>query len=365
MLKYAQNCFCNERVQLKKQGSISSRSSLLKLHPFLDINGLLRVGGRLCNSELDIATKNPIILSKSSRITTLILEDLHERNLHPGVSALFVIARQTYWIIGARNLIRKLTFKCLKCFRQRQTITEQLMADLPKIRVRQAFPFENSGCDYAGPLLLKQFAGRNPKRSKGYICLFVCLVTSAIHIELVTDLSTECFIAALRRFIARRGKCRLIYSDNGRNFIGASRQLDEMHKLLMSQAHNEIVSASLAEDGIQWKFIPPIAPHWGGIWESAVRSVKLHLRRVIRNTELTFEQMHTLLTQIEAVVNSRPLGVVPDTEFGYLSPAHFLIGRPYTSMPEGDLTEVPVNLAIGNMYKTYFKAFGGVGIKNT
>lgn len=239
-------------------------------------------------------------------------------------------------------------------------MSTQLMADLPSVRVRQAFPFENTGCDYAGPLLLKQFSGRNTRKSKGYICLFVCLVTSALHMELVTDLSTEAFIAAVRRFIARRGKCRQIYSDNGRNFLGASRELNEMHKAIMSQAHNEIVSASLAEDGIQWNYIPPLAPHWGGIWESAVRSVKLHLKRVIVSTELTFEQMHTLLAQIEAVVNSRSLGIAPDSEVSYLSPAHFLIGRPYTTVPEGDLTEVNINKLsywqhVQNMFQGFWR----------
>lgn len=139
-----------------------------------------------------------------------------------------------YWILGVRNLIRKLTHKCLKCFRHRQFGTQQFMDDLPSVRVRQAFPFENTGCDYTGPLLLKQYAGRNSRKSNGYICLFVCLVTTAIHLELATDLSTDCFIAALRRFIARRGKCRKIYSDNGRNFLGASLELNEMHEVIMS-----------------------------------------------------------------------------------------------------------------------------------
>ncbi|XP_075148905.1 uncharacterized protein LOC142222579 [Haematobia irritans] len=360
LTKYAQDAFSEERTLLQSKRLVSTTSSLAKLHPFIDGSGLLRVGGRLRNSELDNASKYPIILPKCSRITKLILQNLHEKNLHPGVSALFVIARQTYWIIGARNLIRNLTHNCLKCFRQRQINTQQLMADLPSIRVRQAFPFENTGCDYAGPIILKQYSGRNTKKSKGYICLFVCLVTSAIHLELATDLSTDCFIAALKRFISRRGKCKKIFSDNGRNFLGASRELNEMHKVILSQTHNEIVSASLAEDGIQWTFIPPFAPHWGGMWESAVRSVKLHLKRVIGNTELTFEQMHTLLAQVEAVVNSRPLGTVPDTDCEYLSPAHFLIGRPYTTVPEGDLVNLTPNRLgywqhVQNMFQGFWR----------
>ncbi|XP_061399074.1 uncharacterized protein LOC133334765 [Musca vetustissima] len=178
----------------------------------------------------------------------------------------------------------------------------QFMGDLPRVRVRQAFPFENCGFDYAGPFILKHYHGRNARKSKGYICLFVCLVTSAIHLELATDLSTECFLASLQRFVARRGKCRNIFSDNGRNFLGASRQLSEIQQVTLSQTHNDLIATSLDEDGIKWNFIPTAPPHYGGIWESAVRSVKLHLKRVVHNTELTFEQMHTLLAQVEAVM---------------------------------------------------------------
>ncbi|XP_070075664.1 uncharacterized protein [Drosophila takahashii] len=150
------------------------------------------------------------------------------------------------------------------------------------------------------------------------------------------------FLAALRRFISLRGKCSKIYSDNGTNFIGAKRSLDEMQELLSSQTHKDTVSSTLADDGIQWVLIPPRAPHWGGKWESAVRCVKLHLRRITGNSTLTLEQMRTLLAQISAVINSRPLCHTPDTETNYLSPAYFLIGRPLTTVPDPDLSHIPV-----------------------
>jgi len=112
--------------------------------------------------------------------------------------------------------------------------------------------------------------------------------------------------------------------------------------LLASQRHKDIVTSTLADDGIQWVLIPPRAPHWGGKWESAVRCVKLHLRRVTGNSTLTFEQMRTLLAQISAVINSRPLCYTSDTEGNYLSPAHFLIGRPLTTVPDPDLSHIPM-----------------------
>nr|XP_043068771.1 uncharacterized protein LOC122321876 [Drosophila bipectinata] len=342
-LRNDQACFGEDRMLLQTNQPLRNRSQLSKLAPFIDSDDLLRVGGRLRQSKLPEEVKHPILLPKAHRITKLLLEHEHWVNLHPGTSALFVITRQRYWIIGARNLIRKVTHNCIRCFRQRHHTTHQLMADLPSIRITQSLPFVNSGCDYAGPIILKDRKGRNAKKSKGYICLFVCLVTSALHLELATDLSTEAFLAALRRFMSLRGKCAQIYSDNGRNFVGAKRALDEMQQLLASTNHRDLVSQTLADEGINWVFIPPYAPHWGGKWESSVRSVKLHLRRIIGNTILTFEQMHTLLAQISAVVNSRPLYYTPDTDVTYLSPAHLLIGRSFTTIPEGDLGHIPEN----------------------
>ena len=342
-IKHAQDDFKEEKNHLQRYKELNSKSKLQSLCPFIDDKGIIRVGGRICNTMLAQDTQHPIIMPKNHHITLLIMQEEHEKYLHPGVSALFFILRQKYWIIGARNMIRKLTFNCLKCFRLRHTAIKQKMADMPSVRVRQAFPFQHTGCDYAGPLQLKLYKGRNAKTSKGYICVFVCMATSAIHLELSTDLTTETFLASFRRFISRRGKCSNVYSDNGRNFVGASKTLDEMYKILYSQQHNNLVTASLAKDGIQWNYIPPHSPHWGGIWESAVRSVKLHLRRVIGDSILTFEQMNTLLTQIEAVVNSRPLGATTDSETNYLSPSHFLIGRPYTMVPEGDITGINSN----------------------
>ncbi|XP_070851577.1 uncharacterized protein [Drosophila suzukii] len=342
-LQEAQKCFMEDRKLLTENKPLHSRSQLVKLSPIICKDSLLRVGGRLDNSQLPADVKHPILLPKLNRITRMILEHEHTTNLHPGVSALFVIVRQKYWIFGARNLIRNLVHNCIKCFRQRKLTEHQFMADLPGIRITEALPFQHSGCDYAGPFILKERRGRNPRKTKGYICLFVCLVTSAIHLELATDLSTDTFLACLRRLMSLRGKCSQIFSDNGTNFVGAKRALDEMQQLLSSQEHQRNLTQSLANDGIKWSFIPPHSPHWGGKWESSVRSVKLHLRRVVGKTVLTCEQMQTLIAQISAVVNSRPLCYTPDTDLTYLSPAHFLIGCPFTTVPEGDLTHLPIN----------------------
>ncbi|XP_070854768.1 uncharacterized protein [Drosophila suzukii] len=236
-LQEAQKCFMENRKLLTENKPLHSRSQLVKLSPIICKDGLLR----------------------SYRITRMILEHEHTTNLHPGVSALFVIVRQKYWIFGARNLIRNLVHNCIKCFRQRKLTEHQFMADLPGIRITEALPFQRSGCDCAGPFILKERRGRNPRKTKGYICLFVCLMTSAIHLQLATDLSTDTFLACLWRFMSLRGKCSQIFSDNGTNFVGAKRALDEMQQLLSSQEHQRNLTQSLANDGIKSKKTSPFA----------------------------------------------------------------------------------------------------------
>ncbi|GFW19545.1 hypothetical protein TNCV_1604371 [Trichonephila clavipes] len=208
------------------------------------------------------------------------------------------------------------------------------MGNLPKHRVTLERPFFSCGIDYAGPVLIKCNKGRGTKSTKGYIALFVCLATKAVHIEAVGDLTTDSFIAALRRFSARRGAPRHIYSDN---FVGARRKLDEIRKLWLSLPTNEAISYYLSKSSIDWHFIPPSSPHFGGIWESGIRSVKFHLKRVLGETILTFEELTTLLTQIEGLLNSRPLSYVNDSDIeciSTLTPSHFLTGDVLLSVPE-------------------------------
>ena len=171
---------------------------------------------------------------------------------------------------------------------------------------------------------------------KAYVCVFVSLSVKALHLELTSDLTTEAFIASLRRFISRRGKPSLIWSDNGSNFVGASRELKEFMEFLRSQKTQMIISKFCSVENIQWKFIPEHAPHFGGLWEAAVKSVKTHLRRVISHHKLTFEEFNTVLTQIEACLNSRPLVPIPHDDDGVeaLTPGHFLIGRPLEALPD-------------------------------
>lgn len=170
--------------------------------------------------------------------------------------------------------------------------------------------------------------------------MFICLVTKAIHLELVTDLSTDAFLAALNRFVSRRGLCGHIHSDNGTNFQGAAKKLDEIYKLVKNFKFNTNVSNFLSSKGVQWHFIPPAAPHFGGAWESAVKCMKHHLKRTIGQTNLNYEELTTLLTRIEAILNSRPLVQADSDDIPYISYGHFLVGRPLNALPEVDVTHL-------------------------
>ena len=168
---------------------------------------------------------------------------------------------------------------------------------------------------------------------KSYVCVFVSMSVKAVHLELVSDLSTESFIACLRRFVAQRRKPSSFFSDHGTNFVGAYLVLNELYVFLRSKKTNEAICDFCSIQGIKWHFIPERAPHFGGLWEAAVKSFKTHLKRVVGNSKLDFEEMSTVLAQIEACLNSRPLGTIPHNDDGVdgvemLTPGHFLIGRP-------------------------------------
>lgn len=223
--------------------------------------------------------------------------------------------------------------KCLICLRQRQHASIQQMGNLPIERIRFSRPFSKVGCDYAGPLTLRLSRGRNTEFVKAYIALFVCFVNKGIHLELVGDLSTNAFLLALGRFVARRGKSIEIWSNNGTNFHGAKRLPDEMHACPLSQQLQAIVVDHLSSDNIAWKFVPPSAPHFGGLWEADVKSVGTHLTRVVGDSVLTYEEMYTLLAKIEALLNSRPMWPTSDNEPTALTPSHFMISEPYTAVP--------------------------------
>lgn len=333
--------FFNELVALQKGDSVVKSSKLITLHPFLDADGLIRVGGRLTNSCLPYRIKHPLVLPKNDIITHLIIVDTHVKHLHAGPQATLAAIREKYWILCGRSVVRQQIYKCVRCFKVKPITSTQLMGNLPKERVEFIRTFFNSAVDYAGPISIKESKGRGKKIIKAYIALFLCLATKSIHLELVTDCTAESFINALKRFMARRGKPAMILSDNATTFKGAN---EDIKKAIHSEKSKGYTS-KLAEDGITWKFIPPRSPHFGGIYEAGIKSIKYHLKRVVGQALLTYEEMYTALSMIEACVNSRPITPLPDSpsELEALTPGHFLIGSALTSPPEQDIQLVAEN----------------------
>ena len=328
-----------QHASIDEMPTINRSSKLLPLSPFMDKNGLIRVGGRIsaCR-DLSFRQKHPIILP-SCRLTMLLLRHLHEKHLHPTALTLQSIVRDRFWILRLGSLVRKIIHECLTCFRVKPIAGTQIMADLPAARVNQCSPFASTAVDYAGYFWYKSGMTRRAPITKCYVAVFKCMVTGAIHLEVVTDLSTNAFLAALDRFVSRRGLCHEMFSDNGKNFEGAN---NELMKVVHSQSL-EVAQWCCAKN-IKWRFTAPMAPHAGGIYESAVKSMKHHLNRLLV-ARYTLEQMSTLLCKIEAVLNSRPLTALSSdpNDLEALTPGHFLIGRALVGRPTQLLLDVPSN----------------------
>ncbi|XP_062557443.1 uncharacterized protein LOC134222316 [Armigeres subalbatus] len=335
--------FPDELCKLKSGTSVSRNSPLRWFNPRVDENDVLRVGGRLAHSEESLHFKHPIILPARHAFTELILRHYHQKYLHAGPQLLLASVRQRYWPLGGRNLAKKIVHQCQRCFRAKPSTIQQLMGELPAARVSVSRPFSKTGVDYFGPVYLKEGRGRKP--TKAYVAIFVCMATKAVHMELVSDLSTERFLQALRRFFACRGRCSDVYSDNGTNFVGARNQIRELFVLLKEEKHRAAVTRECADEGIYWHFNPPSAPHFGGLWEAAVRSAKFHILRVLGGNPVSHEDFTTLLAQVEGCLNSRPLTALSDDplDLESLTPAHFLVGASLHALPDPDLGDVQLN----------------------
>lgn len=265
--------FSEELKALSSGNLVRGNSPLRWYNPFISKEQLLRVGGRLKHSAESEDTKHPMVLPAKHRFTRLLLRHYHEKLLHAGPQLLLGTCRLRFWPLGGRSVVRHIVHQCRTCFRVNPRATQQFMGELPSPRVTASRPFSKSGVDYFGPVYIRP----GPRRTavKAYVALFVCLCTKAVHLELASDLSTERFLQALRRFIGRRGRCTDLYSDNGTNFVGARNQLKELLALLKNRHHREAVHKECTAEGINWHFNPPSAPHFGGLWEAAVRSANI------------------------------------------------------------------------------------------
>ncbi|CAK1579613.1 unnamed protein product [Parnassius mnemosyne] len=273
--KDQENNFSEEIKAIIIREEIKKNSALKALTPILDEVKILRVGGRLENTRLEHSRKHPIIMAKKSKLTELIIADAHKQTLHGGSQLTINYIRNKYFIIGDKQLVRAHIKKCVICVKNNGHTQNQLMERLPTVRVTPARPFSRSGVDFAGSIQMRSAKGRGHRSYKGYICLFVCMCTKAVHLE-----------AYLAFYSAAP---RILYALNS-----------------------------------------------GGLWEAGIKSTKTHLKRVIGTSTLTYEEMATVLAQIEACLNSRPLSRLDaDHEnIDVLTPGYFLIGEPLVMAPD-------------------------------
>ncbi|XP_078485266.1 uncharacterized protein LOC108950654 [Ciona intestinalis] len=289
----------------KNSKTLKRSNNLFRLNPFVDTEGVLRVGGRLIHANVNIDVKNPRILPQKSHITELIIRWHHERMNHMGRGITHNDIRQSgWWVIGGSTAIRSYLNTCVVCRKIRRPTETQKMANLPRDRVIEVAPFSYCAVDLFGPFYAKE------RRSvlKRYGVLFTCMASRAIHIEITNSLDTSSFINALRRFLARRGPVAQIRSDCGTNLVGTFNELQKAARELNS----ETISTFLLESNCDWidfKFNPPHSSHMGGVWERQIRTARNVLQPLLlqNSQQLDDEALRTVMVEVENVVNSRPL----------------------------------------------------------
>ncbi|RXN35870.1 hypothetical protein ROHU_003454 [Labeo rohita] len=297
--------------QVEKSVPLKNSSPLSKLSPIVDTNGILRVGGRLKRAQLTSDETNPILIPGKHHLAQLIIEHFHRKVYHQGRHFTEGAVRTAgFWIVGGKRAISRVIFNCVTCRKLRGRQQEQIMAELPEDRLSTDPPFTYVGLDVFGPwpvTVRKTRGGQSDAKRWGVI--FSCMSTRAIHIEIIESMDTSSFINALRRFFAIRGTVKLLRSDCGTNFVSACKEL----QIDKQGCHNSKLQSFLKDSGCKWHFNPPHASHMGGSWERMIGVTRKILDAMLlehRNAKLTHEILVTLMAEVTAIVNARPLTAV-------------------------------------------------------
>ncbi len=328
-----QKCFARTLSDLQATETPSKESSIIKLHPAIFPDGLLRIQGRLAALPLSYQTKHPIILPKNHPAVLLLVQAEHQRLLHAGPEQILASLMNKYWIIQGRRLARHAVARCVTCRRTAKKPIITKMSPLPTVRFPSegARVFGRCGVDMAGPFFI-----RNPPDRlihKRYFALFTCLLSRAVHLEPLHSAAAPSFMAATERFAARRGGLpSYIVCDNGANIKATAKELQQL------------AGSPIARDAIQdkfptvtWDFIPPTGSHFGGVYERLIAAVKRALVAALPAEDpITDEFFHTNLTVVEGILNSRPLTYVSQDSGDPLplTPADALGAGPYRSLAQ-------------------------------
>ena len=307
----------------------------MSLNPFLDENGILRVGGR--------TGEHPILISSKSIIAESLVYHFHQ-NAHLGTEWTLSLVRSEYWITKARRCVQRVLKRCVMCKRLYAKPSSQLMADLHPARISPHMPaFTQVGVDCFGPYFTKFYRGQK----KRYGCIFTCMSSRAIHIEMLHSLDADAFLNALRRFIARRSNVSTIYCDNAGNFKKGEQELRKAFKF---HTKNTLKQYAVSKS-IQFVYTVPRAGHWGGNWERLIGVIKRVLRAVLPYaSRLTDEVLQTTFCEVEAIVNGRPLTKLSNdpNDFTPLTPNSLLTLNQSSPIPPG-------GASIADSYRSRFK----------
>lgn len=309
---------------LKDPTRLSKPTLVRQLNLFLR-DDVIRTKGRIDNSLSPCEVKEPILLPNRSYLTKLIILDYHERNLHAGVNELLASIRQKFWVPKGRAFIKHILKSCVKCLKvQGKSFPSPPTPPLPADRVRLTRAFQVTGVDYTGAISVRGTSGV----SKAYIALFTCAVTRAVHLEVVNDNTEGEFMNAFIRFVSRRSYPQIIYSDNAKTFVAANETLKTI-------ANKPFIQNSLSKYRIEWKFITPRAAWHGAMWERLIGIMKISMKKVIGSSLLSLVELQTIVVQLEAKMNDRPLTYISsDSEdLQPLTPSMLLLGFRLTDFP--------------------------------
>ena len=322
-----QEVFSEEYSALVRGNRLPTQSKLLGLCPRLDEDGVMRSDGRLKYAEfLPYDVRFPIILPRKNWSTKLIVKFHHEMGNHnAGTNHTLALISSKYWIVSAREEIIEWEKECTACRRRKAKHSQQIMAPLPVHRLTTSMrAFTKTAVDFSGPFITIQ--GRGKRREKRYLCLFTCLASRAVHLELAYGLDLDSFMNAFCRMVNRRGLPKEMLSDNGTNFVAADKELRELVSKLLEDPK---LATKMTHKGVKWTFNPPYAPHFGGVFETMIKAAKRAITAILGNADVTDEELTTVFTGAEALINSRPLtyqSANPQDDVP-LTPNHLLHGQ--------------------------------------
>lgn len=304
VLVLQKNYFTDELERLKEGSNITKTSCLYKLDPFIAANGVLRVGGRLKDSLSPYGVRHPAVLPSQAHLTKLYAQHIHKQTGHQGknVTINHIRTAGVHLTGHGSRMVSSMVFKCVQCLKIRGRPSIPKMANLPSERIEPTAPFTNTGMDVFGPYHCKD--GR--KEVKRYGLIFSCMSTRAVHLEMLDDMTTDCFINSLRCFLAIRGSVQSLLCDRGTNFIGAKNELQRAIEIIEDQKLQEF----LQEKQCSFKFNVPLASHMAGSWERMIRIIRNVMAGILceqASSRLDSSALRTLMYECMAIVNSRPL----------------------------------------------------------